>query len=159
MGREWGIPVLIDGAQSAGAIPVDVTALGIDFYAIPMQKWLCGPDGTGALYVRREALHYVAPTYVGYTWIFERIASLSTYAYNALKAVPGLTLLTPRPGESGLVAFKLEDRDVSEVVMYLSDKHNIYIRSIPTTNSLRISTGFYNTEEEIDQLVEALLEV
>ena len=96
---------------------------------------------------------------VGYTWIFERIASLSTYAYNALKAVPGLTLLTPHPGESGLVAFKLGDRDVNEVVTYLSDKHNIYIRSIPTTNSLRISTGFYNTEEEIDQLVEALLEV
>src|SRR2546428_4910043 len=65
MGREWGIPVLIDGAQSAGAIPVDVKALGVDFYAIPMQKWLCGPDGTGALYVRREALNYVSPTYVG----------------------------------------------------------------------------------------------
>src|SRR5438876_8251806 len=66
MGREWGIPVLIDGAQSAGAIPIDVKALGVDFYAIPMQKWLCGPDGTGALYIRREALNYVTPTYVGY---------------------------------------------------------------------------------------------
>ena len=205
MGREWGIPVLIDGAQSAGAIPVDVKALGVDFYAIPMQKWLCGPDGTGALYVRREALNYVSPTYVGYwsvkheegiewellesaqrfelggrqtaalagqaavlnwleetvgyKWLFERIASLSRYTYNALKALPGLTLLTPRPGESGLVAFKLGDRDVNEVINYLHDKHNIYIRSIPTTNSLRVSTGFYNTEEEIDKLVEALLEL
>ncbi len=54
MGRERGIPVLIDGAQSAGAIPIDVKALEVDFYAIPMQKWLCGPDGTGALYVSRE---------------------------------------------------------------------------------------------------------
>jgi L-cysteine/cystine lyase len=205
MGREWGIPVLIDGAQSAGAIPVDVKALGVDFYAIPMQKWLCGPDGTGALYVRREALDYVSPTHVGYwsvkheegiewellesaqrfelggrqtaalagqaavlnwleetvgyKWLFERIASLSRYTYNALKALPGLTLLTPRPGESGLVAFKLGDRDVNEVINYLHDKHNIYIRSIPTTNSLRVSTGFYNTEEEIDKLVEALLEL
>ena len=205
MGREWGIPVLIDGAQSAGAIPVDVKALGVDFYAIPMQKWLCGPDGTGALYVRREALDYVSPTYVGYwsvkheegiewellesaqrfelggrqtaalagqaavlnwleetvgyKWLFERIASLSRYTYDALKALPGLTLLTPRPGESGLVAFKLGDRDVNEVINYLHDKHNIYIRSIPTTNSLRVSTGFYNTEEEIDKLVEALLEL
>ena len=65
LGHQRGIPVLIDGAQSAGAIPIDVKALDIDFYAIPMQKWLCGPDGTGALYVRQEALQYVAPTYVG----------------------------------------------------------------------------------------------
>src|SRR4249919_3389228 len=36
MGREYGIPVLVDGAQSAGAIPVDVKALGADYYAIPM---------------------------------------------------------------------------------------------------------------------------
>lgn len=54
LGREYGIPVLVDGAQSAGAIPVDVKELSVDFYAIPMQKWLCGPDGTGALYIRKE---------------------------------------------------------------------------------------------------------
>ena len=48
----YDILVLIDGAQSAGNIPIDVKALDVDFYAIPMQKWLCGPDGTGALYVR-----------------------------------------------------------------------------------------------------------
>src|SRR5205823_7765231 len=66
MGHEWGIPVLIDGAQSAGAIPLDMKALGVDFYAIPMQKWLCGPDGTGALYVRKNMLKLVSPTYVGY---------------------------------------------------------------------------------------------
>ncbi len=205
MGREWGIPVLIDGAQSAGAIPVDVKALGVDFYAIPMQKWLCGPDGTGALYVRRDALSYVSPTYVGYwsvkheegmewelmesaqrfeaggrqtaalagqaavlnwleeavgyQWLFERIRSLSGYTYNALQTVPGLTLLTPQPGESGLVAFKLEGRDATEVVTYLRDNHNIYIRDIPSTKSLRISTGFYNTEEEIDKLVQAMQEI
>src|SRR5579884_117236 len=64
--HERDIPVLVDGAQSAGAIPIDVKALGVDFYAIPMQKWLCGPDGTGGLYVRREALDYLMPTYVGY---------------------------------------------------------------------------------------------
>ena len=67
-------------------------------------------------------------------------------------------MLTPGPGESGLVAFKLEGRDATEVVMYLRDNHNIYIRNIPSMNSLRISTGFYNTEEEIDKLVEALQE-
>jgi L-cysteine/cystine lyase len=205
MGHDWGIPVLIDGAQSAGAIPVDVKALGIDFYAIPMQKWLCGPDGTGALYVRKGSLGYLSPTHVGpwsikheeglewellesaqrfeaggrqtasiagqaavlkwleesvgHQWLFERIVSLSAYAYEALKEVPGLTMLTPRPGESGLVSFRLDGCDDSEVVTYLRDKHNVHIRNIPTTKSLRISTGFYNTQEEIDKLVTALHEM
>jgi L-cysteine/cystine lyase len=42
--------VLVDGAQSAGAVDVDATAA--DFYTVSAQKWLCGPDSTGALYVR-----------------------------------------------------------------------------------------------------------
>jgi L-cysteine/cystine lyase len=43
------VPVLIDGAQSAGAVEVDAT--GADFYTVSGQKWLCGPDATGGLYV------------------------------------------------------------------------------------------------------------
>jgi selenocysteine lyase/cysteine desulfurase len=50
-----GVPVLIDGAQSVGAVAVDATEA--DFYTVSAQKWLCGPDATGALYVREpEAL-------------------------------------------------------------------------------------------------------
>jgi len=45
------VPVLFDGAQGVGAIPVDVAALRCDAYAGSGQKWLCGPDGTGMLYV------------------------------------------------------------------------------------------------------------
>ena len=45
-----GLPVLIDGAQAAGAIDEDASAA--DFYTVSAQKWLCGPDATGALYVR-----------------------------------------------------------------------------------------------------------
>lgn len=48
---EVDVPVLLDGAQGVGAIPVDVKALGCDAYAGAGQKWLCGPDGTGMLYV------------------------------------------------------------------------------------------------------------
>ena len=45
-----GVPILVDGAQSAGAIEVD--AGEADYYTVSAQKWLCGPDATGALYVR-----------------------------------------------------------------------------------------------------------
>jgi L-cysteine/cystine lyase len=48
--RPGGPPLLVDGAQSAGAIPVDLN--GADFYTVSAQKWLCGPDPSGALFVR-----------------------------------------------------------------------------------------------------------
>jgi L-cysteine/cystine lyase len=58
-----GLPILVDGAQSAGAIPLDVSAF--DFYAASCQKWLCGPDTTGVLYVASpEALGIAAPSYL-----------------------------------------------------------------------------------------------
>ena len=60
--EETGLPVLVDGAQSAGAIAVD--ARRFDFYTVSGQKWLCGPDSTGALYVRDpEGLDVALPTY------------------------------------------------------------------------------------------------
>ena len=51
-GRACRVPVILDGAQGAGAVPVDVKALGCAAYAAAGQKWLCGADGTGMLYAR-----------------------------------------------------------------------------------------------------------
>ena len=48
------VPLVLDGAQGAGAVPVDLRALGCDAYAGAGQKWLCGPDGTGMLYTSAE---------------------------------------------------------------------------------------------------------
>jgi selenocysteine lyase/cysteine desulfurase len=61
------VPVILDGAQGAGAVPVDVRALGCAAYAAAGQKWLCGADGTGMLYVAprwRERIRPVSPSYV-----------------------------------------------------------------------------------------------
>jgi L-cysteine/cystine lyase len=59
--------VLLDGAQGLGAVPLDVHALGCDFYAGSGQKWLCGPEGSGALFVRADRLDELVipwPSYV-----------------------------------------------------------------------------------------------
>ena len=58
--------LVVDGAQSAGQIPLDLHALGVDAYAMAGQKWLCGPEATGALFLRRDRLADVAPTYIRY---------------------------------------------------------------------------------------------
>lgn len=60
--RESGLPVLVDGAQTAGAIPIEIGEL--DFYTVSAQKWLCAPEPSGALYVRDPDLVRIkTPTY------------------------------------------------------------------------------------------------
>jgi L-cysteine/cystine lyase len=60
--RESGVPVLVDGAQSAGAIAVDVG--GLDYYTVSAQKWLCAPDPSGGLYVRDpDSVRVTTPSY------------------------------------------------------------------------------------------------
>lgn len=61
--HDRGIPVLIDAAQSVGQMPVDVGELGCDFLAVSGQKWLMGPIGTGALYIRGQARNHLNPLF------------------------------------------------------------------------------------------------
>jgi len=61
------VPVLLDGAQGVGAVPVRVRELGCAFYAGSGQKWLCGPVGTGMLWIAPDRREQVAP--VGATYI------------------------------------------------------------------------------------------
>jgi L-cysteine/cystine lyase len=63
--RSVGALTLVDGAQGAGAVPVDVAALGADAYALPAQKWLLGPQGLGALWLSRGTGERVSATFVG----------------------------------------------------------------------------------------------
>jgi L-cysteine/cystine lyase len=64
--RAVGAMTLIDGAQSAGAMPVDPHELGVDAYAIPSQKWLLGPEGLGALWISDAAMERVSLTFASY---------------------------------------------------------------------------------------------
>lgn len=61
-----GALVVIDGAQSAGTMPIDFEATGADGYAIAGQKWLLGPEGTGALAVRPSLTERLTPGLGGY---------------------------------------------------------------------------------------------
>lgn len=61
--EETGVSILVDGAQSVGAMAVDVS--GLDYYTVSGQKWLCGPEGTGALVVADpESLRVARPSYL-----------------------------------------------------------------------------------------------
>src|ERR671910_283849 len=66
LARQHELMVVVDGAQSAGQVPVDMHAMDIDAYAMAGQKWLCGPEATGLLYVRRDRFADIAPTYARY---------------------------------------------------------------------------------------------
>lgn len=68
--RKLGITTLVDGAQSAGHCPVDVQAIGCDFYAFSSHK-ICGPTGFGALYGRGELLEKMPPWHGGGEMILE----------------------------------------------------------------------------------------
>jgi L-cysteine/cystine lyase len=64
--RQLDVPVLLDGAQGVGAVPTDVAALGCDAYAGAGQKWLCGPDGTGMLFLSPRLRERLAVPRRGY---------------------------------------------------------------------------------------------
>jgi kynureninase len=68
--REVGATVILDTYQSAGIVPVDVTAAGVDFAVGGCLKWLCGGPGTAFLYTRPDRLTTARPSFTG--WLSRR---------------------------------------------------------------------------------------
>lgn len=73
---ELDIPVVLDGAQGVGAVPCDMSALGCDAYAGAGQKWMCGPDGLGMLYVKPALRERLGVSRRGYGTLLDPGAGL-----------------------------------------------------------------------------------
>jgi L-cysteine/cystine lyase len=184
-----GLPLLVDGAQSVGAIPVE--AGQADFYAFSCQKWLCGPDGTGGLAVREpESLAIAAPSYLSQAdyeptgafspragaarfdsgWTpppalagldaaldvapdgrFERAAEM---AARCRELVAERAEVVTAPGQGTLVSFRVEG-DSGELVARLYEK-GVIVRDVPSLGWLRVSCGWWTTDEDLERLIAAL---
>lgn len=202
LAHQHHVPVLADGAQAVGAVPVHLTDLKVDYYAFPGQKWLCGPEGIGGLFIRQERLADIEPTFVGYRsiqhfdrlspyalpasgaqrfemgtlyrpvitglgaavrwftetvgtdWAFSRIKSIMQFSRRRFSEIRGVEFITPE-NDAGLLTFRIKDVPSAAFVEYAS-QHGVILRSIPDNGALRISCGFFNTEEEIVKLAELL---
>ncbi|MFC1935524.1 aminotransferase class V-fold PLP-dependent enzyme [Chloroflexota bacterium] len=208
LAHQRGAYLLLDGAQCAGQIVLDVQALDCDFYSIPGQKWLLGPDGTGALYFRKELIPEIAPRYpahgavaewdratatvtlntgsprkfalsttntaleaglaeaiafhqeVGSTAIEARTLELAGTLKTALRGIQGITLTGPENPKlrSGLVTFSVAGKEPIQVVEALWSR-GIAARQVSNPEGVRLCTAFFNTEEEIQRVAEALGEI
>lgn len=203
LARERGALVIVDGAQAAGAIPVNVRDLGVDLYAVPAQKWLLGPEGLGALWVRRELFetagssfagyfsfasydsrgnrvlqpdarrfqvtNYHRPSivgmaraigwltmYVGLEFVHRRGAAMAGRAADALAGIGGVTVLTPRDRMAGLVTFQVAGWPAQAALDELAARTFAIARTLPMVDALRISLGFWTTEDELDRFLDGV---
>ena len=185
-----GVPVLADGAQSVGAVPS--TSAGVDFLTISGQKWLCGPDSTGALVVEDpDRLGLVSPSYFAQQshrpdgsyepqegarrlepgwwsqgalrgmlaalelrpdWWFERAWDAAERCRELL--LPRVDVVTPTV-RSTLVAFRPGDEEPAAVVSRLFDA-GVHVRELPGRGLVRVSCGWWTSDEDLDRLAAAL---
>jgi kynureninase len=114
--HEVGAHVILDCYQSAGIVPLDVTALGVDFAVGGSVKWLCGGPGNGWLYVRPDLAERLRPKYTGWQaharpFSFEEEMAYTTGAARFLTGTPN-----PAAHYAGTAGYDLvEDVGVSRI--------------------------------------------
>lgn len=181
-GSAPGPLVAVDAGSSAGVVPINVTGLAAAFVALSGQRWLHGPEGSGALWVNRRVMTRapagpVAPAhdalprrsalglarsvgwlemYVGLPWLHERMARLASALREELAAVPGVTLLTPAGSRSGIVSFRIAGWPAREAADELGARIFAILGAAPHEDVLRVSFGAFNSEEELTRLVNAV---
>jgi kynureninase len=133
--RRHGAVVVLDAFQSAGIIPLDVTALGVEFATGGCLKWLCGGPGNGFLYVRPDVLKTIRPRFSG--WLaranpFAFDIADDTLREDAMRmmngtptvptfyaALPGLDILR----EVGVARIREKSRRMTAHLLELVDRH------------------------------------
>ena len=212
LAHDRGVPVLVDAAQTAGSVPIDVAALGVDLLACPGHKGLLGPQGTGFLYIaphvnlepilfggtgsrsdledmpdfapdRYEAGTHNTPGIAGLgagvEFLLERgveqvrahEVALLRQLMDGLAAIDGITLYGARDPErkTGVVLFTLDGVDPAEIGDRLDQEFGIAVRvglhCAPQAHrtlgtfplgGVRMSPGFFNTADQIDQTIKAV---
>jgi kynureninase len=138
--HEVGAHVLLDSYQSVGAVPLDVTALGVDFATGGSVKWLCGGPGAGWLYVRPDLAERLEPTLVGWQahaepFAFEPQIRYATGAARFLTGTPNVPALYAATAgydiveEIGVGRIRERSLELTERLMALLDEAGFEIVS------------------------------
>jgi cysteine desulfurase/selenocysteine lyase len=115
MARAHGVPVLIDGAQAAPHLAIDVAAIGCDFYAFSSHK-VFGPTGIGALWAKREHLEAMPPYQGGGDMIDQVTFARTTYAEAPRRFEAGTPHIAGAVGLAAALAwFTAQDRTAIRV--------------------------------------------
>ena len=99
LARERGILTAVDGAHGPGMVPLDLDALGCDYYVANCHKWLCAPKGTGFLYAAPAVQARLAPLVVGWGWKQDQETFLGNFEH------PGIHNPAPFIGVGAAVDF------------------------------------------------------
>ena len=181
LAHDRGAWIAVDGSHAAGAIPLDLPSLGIDFYSLPAEKWLLGPEGMAALWVSPGAVEGAArfdssafhppsvagfarsvgwlEMHVGLEWAYERTARLTAWVADALAGVAGVDVLTPRTRMAATVTFRIAGWPAEEAARVLARRHFALLRQLSPDGALQAAVGFFNSEGELARFVRGVAEV
>jgi kynureninase len=135
-----GAHVLLDAYQSAGAVPLDVTRLGVSFATGGSVKWLCGGPGAGWLYVRPDLIHELDPVFVGWQgharpFAFEPELEYADGIARFLTGTPNVPALYAATAgydvieEVGVDAIRRRSLDLTDHLIRLADRAGFEVTS------------------------------